>query len=292
MSVLTDSNQYASSSRVRAVYRYLVRAKDNSEAREQLERRLSPESLLRGGDEDSTSRAMIRGTVGECLKMKLIAPAGDDVILSPELPEEVRRPIEGDPSLPVLLARLMITTENDANANLCSILAWYLAQDAYAAPGNWLEMDEAIQRQGAAAHLTEMNNARYSQFEDWVCYLGFAWRHALGEKKVLTPDPTAYLRRSLTGLFEGSRGQAMPLGDFITKLGAACPVFETGEFRNRVEALLGPRESEAHLSSTTSLALLRLKEEGLIELSVRGDARLFVLPDGDQVQTCSHLTLN
>lgn len=292
MSVLTDANQYASSSRVRAVYRYLARAKDNREAREQLERRLSPESLVKGGDEDTASRAMIRGTINECLKMKLITGDGDDVTLNPDLPEEARRRPSGDASLPVLLAGLMMTTENDANANLCALVAWYLAQDAYAAPANWAEADVAIQRQGAAACLPEMNNARYSQFEDWICYLGFAWRHALGEKKVLTPDPTAYLRKSLAPFLEGERGRAVPLGDFVKRLGASCPVFESGSFRNVVESALEPRESDAHLSSCTSLALLRLKDEGIVELTTRGDAPVFVLPDGDRVQTYSHITLN
>ena len=35
-----------------------------------------------------------------------------------------------------------------------------------------------------------------------MCYLGFAWSHALGGNKRIVSEPTAYLRRNLKELFQ------------------------------------------------------------------------------------------
>lgn len=292
MSVLTDASQYASSSRVRGVFRYLLPKAGQRESREKLEKFLSPESLLRGGDADMTSRGMIKGTISECLKMRLLIEGseGDDAIvaINPELSSEARSKSKGDGLLAQTLAGLMITTDRDANRNLATIIAWYLTQDAYAAPGNWPEIQAALLQQ-VGADLLGMNDARYSQFVDWICFLGFAWRHSLKDKVLLTPDPTSYMRGAITTLIPQRGGQLISLGDFILKLGTHCPVFETGVYRAEVENKVRTRETEQHLSSTTALALLRLQEEKVIELSKRSDAPVYTFPDGNQSQSFSHI---
>ena len=292
MSVLTDANQYASSSRVRGVFRYLLPKAGQRESREKLEKFLSPESLLRGGDSDATTRGMIKGTISECLKMGLLVEEseGDDsaIAINPDLPSEARSKSKGDGLLAHTLVGLMMTTEKDANRNLATIIAWYLAQDAYAAPGNWPEIQAALLQQ-VGADLLGMNDARYSQFVDWICFLGFAWRHSLKDKVLLTPDPTAYLRGAITTLIPQRGGQPVSLGDFISKLGTHCPIFETGAYRVEVENKVRTRETEQHLSLTTALALLRLQEEKVIELSKRSDAPVYTFPDGNQSQSFSHI---
>lgn len=293
MSVLTDSNQYACSSRVRGVFRYLLQKNGQREVREKLERYLSPESLIRGGEADDVSRSMIKGTVSECLKMKLLI-ADDDapeptVMINPELPEQSRSKAKGDRLLPHTLASLMINTVSDANRNLALVIAWYLAQDAYAAPGNWPDFQATVLQQIGAERLG-MNDARYSQFADWICFLGFAWRHNLKGNDLLTPDPTSYLRSALKTVVVTGR-QPQGLGEFITKLGEYCPVFETGIFRLEIEKKVKFRETEQHLSSTTSLALLRLQDEKLIQLSTRSDAPVYTFSDGQQAQSFTHIRL-
>lgn len=292
MSVLTDANQYASSSRVRGVFRYLLPKAGQRESRDKLEKVLSPESLLRGGDADTTSRGMIKGTINECLKMGLLveeSDGGDPIVaINPELPPEARSKSKGDSVLPQTLTRLMITLEREANRNLATVIAWYLTQDAYSTPGNWTETEAALLQQVGADKLG-MNDARYSQFADWVCFLGFAWRHSLKDKDLLTPDPTPFFRGAITTLIPQRGGQPRPLGDFILKLAAHCPVFETGAYRVEVENKVRTRETEQHLSSTTALALLRLQEEKTIELSKRSDAPVYTLPDGNQSQSFSHI---
>jgi hypothetical protein len=292
MSVLTDASQYASSSRVRGVFRYLLPKTGQRESREKLEKFLSPESLIRGGDTDTTSRGMIKGTISECLKMGLLIEdrEGDEAIvaINPELPTEARSKSKGDGLLPKTLAGLMMTADRDANRNLATVIAWYLTQDAYAAPGNWPEIQAALLQQ-VGADLLGMNDARYSQFVDWICFLGFAWKHSLKDKDLLTPDPTAYLRVTIGTLIPQRGGQPVSLGDFILKLGTQCPIFETGVYRVEVENKVRTRETEQHLSSTTALALLRLQAEKVVELSKRSDAPVYTFPDGNQSQSFSHI---
>jgi hypothetical protein len=292
MSVLTDSNQYASSSRVRGVFRYLLTKTGQRESREKLEKFLSPESLIRGSDSDTATRGMIKGTINECLKMELLIEEreGDDTIvaINPELPTEAKSKSKGDGLLPQTLSGLMMTVDRDANQNLATIIAWYLTQDAYTAPGNWAEIQAALLQQ-VGADLLGMNDARHSQFVDWICFLGFAWRHNLKEKDLLTPDPTVYLRGAMLSIIPQRGGQPIPLGDFILKLGARCSVFETGVYRIEVENKVRSRETEQHLSSTTAFALLRLQDEKVVELSKRSDAPVYTFPDGNQIQSYSHI---
>lgn len=294
MSVLTDSNQYACSSRVRGVFRYLLQKNDHREVREKLERFLSPESLIRGEETGEISRGMIKGTINECVKMELlnaiITDGSESIIeINPILSEQMRSKTKGDQLLPQTLASLMINRQNAANQNLALVISWYLTQDAYNAPGNWPRFEQALLEQIGADKLS-MNDARYSQFADWICFLGFAWRHNLKGQDLLTPDPTAYLRETVKSLL-AKDSQPISLGEFINKLGEYCPVFETGAFRDEIENKVKFRETSQHLSSTTSLALLRLDNEKSIKLSTRSDAPVYTFPDGQQVQSFTHIKL-
>jgi len=137
--------------------------------------------------------------------------------------------------------------------------------------------------------LLELNDARYGQFEDWSCYLGFSWRNALAGTQVLVPDPTTYLRQNLENLFEHPLDQQIPLGEFITRLGKYCPVFETGQFREEIEQQIGLRES-TYLSTNTSIALRRLAEDGFFKLERLSDAPVLVLSDAPGGLGVSHIT--
>lgn len=290
MSVL--GSPLATPSRVRGVFRYLLSKTGQRESYKTLERMLSPESLLRDGNTETKKRSMIKETISECVKMDLLIEQieGDELIvaINSDLPSEVRSKGKGDELLPHTLAGLMMRTGRDANQDLATVIAWYLSQDAYDAPGKWEGVQAALLKQ-VGADLLGLNDVRYNQFEDWICFLGFAWKHNLKDKDLLTPDPTAYLRGTISTLIPKRGGQPTSLGDFILKLGTHCPIFETGVYRVEVENKVRTRETEQHLSSTTALALLRLQEEKVIELSKRSDAPVYTFPDGNQSQSFSHI---
>ena len=75
----------------------------------------------------------------------------------------------------------------------------------------------------------------------------------------------------------------------IGRLAQLCPVFEGGFLRAEIDRVL-TREPGA-LSSTTALAWLRLRDEGLVELTQESDAATLLLPDGDRVEPVSHVVL-
>jgi hypothetical protein len=291
MSVMTDASQNASSSRMLAVYRYLVTLKGNKEDRQTLESLLSPTALLRTGDENATSRGMVRGTINEALKMRFLTEFEEtkEIGLHPDLPPAVLEQETGEALLPFTLARLMLTTENSANENLALVIAWYLAQNSYSAPGTWNQF-EAKWKEQVGGSLFSMNDARYSQFVDWICFLGFAWRHSLQRERVITPDPTRYLRNAVSHIFRQDRNDVLIMKDFMDRLSILCPVFEGGAFRTRIEAetRVQPLDSN-RISSVTSLGLLRLQDERVVELFKLSDADVFILPDGERIHRYSHI---
>lgn len=278
MSVLKTA--LANPSRMQGIFRYLLHAKGQREKREVLERILSPDKLV----EDKTSpRPMFRAALNESLKCRLLIEEeeGLDIAINPDLPEEVRNPQLGTQLLPNTLADLFFASDNEDEKDFAIDCAWYLAQDLYDAPGTWEEVEHRVNQQGVGDLLKLSNDRLFDQLGDWMCYMGLAWSHALKEgknlKKILVPDPTVYIRRNLNRLFKGQIGNKILLNEFINRLAIKCPIFETGSFRETIEANIGRRKPK-YLSTSTAFALLRLQDEGYIQLRRESDADLMLLP--------------
>lgn len=283
MSILKDP--YVTPSRVKGVVRYLLQARGKREKRDTLEAVLSPSSLASRGNDKEPSRSMVQANIRECIKMGLLEEIQDkaEVTLNPKLG------LEDDSSLPTVLSQILLSeSEQTENHDFAKVLAWYLSQDFFDAPGNWQEMEQKLREQ-IGSSLLELNDARYGQFEDWSCYLGFSWRNTLGGTQVLVPDPTTYLRNTLKQLFENQANQQISLNELVVRLSKHCPVFETGEFREEIEQQIGLREPN-HLSTVTSIALRRLEDESLIKLERLSDTSVWVLSDGSKDPRISHFT--
>lgn len=281
MSILRDP--YVVPSRVKGVVRYLLAAKRQQEKRDTLEALLSPATLISRGDDKQLSRKMVQSTVRECIKMGLLEESEDglEIAINPQLHLEKASLASG------LTQLLLNTPDFTENHDFARVLAWYLAQNFFEAPGNWPEAQQKLREQ-VGGDLLELNDARFGQFEDWSCFLGFGWRNSLTGNPVLVPDPTTYLRQSLNKLFEGVANQQISLGEFTNRLGRYCPVFETGSFREQIDAQLGRYESNC-LSSVTSMALQRLAEAGDIRLDRLSDTTVWILSDGADSRI-SHIT--
>jgi hypothetical protein len=137
--------------------------------------------------------------------------------------------------------------------------------------------------------LLKLSDVRYHMLEDWLCYLGFGWTYSLGEKR-LTPDPTGHLRSRLRSLLPGPARSRRPLGEVMALLAVSSPVFEGGFLRDQVSGTASD-DGANRLSTSTALGLLRLRDEGFIELYHESDAATYLLPDGDQDQPFSHAAL-
>jgi hypothetical protein len=271
------------------VCRYLALFKRGKpERREVLEAAMSP-NALRGLPRGAGGRRdMITNTINECVKMRLLEDNAGAVSIRPALIAGSNDMAQWFRRLPLLLSELFSSSENEENHNLAQVIAWYLAQETQRPPGTWQLMSRAIADQNVV-ELLGMNDARYSQFKDWICYLGFAWKHPKGSGELVMPDPTEQIRLRLPDLFAGVKNRTLPLGVAMDRLAAVAPVLEGGRFRNEVEKHLPKREKQ-HLSPSTALAWLRLFDEGLVQLHEEADAEMFVLPDGAVQRRFSRVT--
>ncbi len=282
MSILKEP--LATPSRVRGVVRYLLQTKEKQEKRETLERMISPDELVK---DVPSPRPMLRKTINELIKVGLLVGDEEKIAINPNLLEDVRNPQFGDKLLPNTLAYLFFASNNPDEEDFGLVCAWYLAQDIYKAPGTWEEVEQQVSKQGVGNLLKMSNNTLYGQMDDWMCYMGLVWGHALG-KRVIVPDPTVYIQRNLKDLFQGQVRGKLQIREFIDRLAEKCPLFETGKFREQVEEKIGFRLPN-HLSTSTAFALFRLQDDGCIQLIKESDADLFILPSGDKEAGFSHI---
>jgi hypothetical protein len=207
MSVL-GAGAYPVPSRVIGVYNYLIKAKGHQESEEKLYQVLSPMSLLMSlskKKQDASSNLdempeeeikknpheMIKAVIKQSIDMGLLIKDDRTIKINPEINKK--------DSLSSIIVKLFLSSNNSENHDFARIAAWYLAQNFYDAPGNWKETETQL-RQQIGDGLLGLNDARYGQFEDWSCYLGFCWRNSSPEKTgkvVLVPDHTAYLRDNM-----------------------------------------------------------------------------------------------
>ena len=283
MSILKEP--LATPSRVRGIVKYLLQTKEKQEKREILERVLSPNELVKDAP---SPRPMLRKTIHELIKVGLLEEDEDKIVINPSLLEDVRNPQFGDQLLPNTLAYLFFASNNQDEEDFGLVCAWYLAQDIYEAPGTWEEVEQQVSKQGVGNLLKMSNNTLYGQMDDWMCYMGLVWGHALGGKRVIVPDPTVYIQRNLKDLFQCQVRGKLQIREFIDRLAEKCPLFETGKFREQVEEKIGFRLPN-HLSTSTAFALFRLQDDGCIKLVKESDADLFIFPGVGNEEGFSHI---
>jgi len=283
MSILKEP--LATPSRVRGIVKYLLQTKEKQEKREILERVLSPNELVKDAP---SPRPMLRKTIHELIKVGLLEEDEDKIVINPSLLEDVRNPQFGDQLLPNTLAYLFFASNNQDEEDFGLVCAWYLAQDIYEAPGTWEEVEQQVSKQGVGDLLKMSNNTLYGQMDDWMCYMGLVWGHALGGKRVIVPDPTVYIQRNLKDLFQCQVRGKLQIREFIDRLAEKCPLFETGKFREQVEEKIGFRLPN-HLSTSTAFALFRLQDDDCIKLVKESDADLFIFPGVGNEEGFSHI---
>jgi hypothetical protein len=129
---------------------------------------------------------------------------------------------------------------------------------------------------------------RWQNVYYWARALGFCGFVGLSNKTLVIPDPTIVLRRHLREVLLHT--DELRIAEMLGKLADRCPVFEGGTLRNEVEerVLTKPRD-ESRLSESTSLALTRLQDQGLIRLRALADAEVRILDHGDTTERISHV---
>ena len=234
---------------------------------------------------------MVQGAIDECIRLQLLREDGDYLVLDPELPESTRRYESIAATLPAVILDRVLDPRSEGNGDLAAALSWYLGQDVLAAPGTWEEFGKVHAAQGANDVL-QFNDNRFMMFLYWSRYLGLA--NVLGVSVSatdtsyrLSPDPTECLRR-LGGEILTVPDTRVPVAEFLQAIRIRCPLFEGGEIREAMDRFAVPRDSK-HLSSTTSHALLRLEEDGTLELRMLSDADAVLLVDGPRPRPVSEI---
>ncbi|MEG4407937.1 protein DpdG [Microcoleus sp. MON2_D5] len=289
---------------MRGIFRYLLQAPKQCEKRGKLTSLLSPDKLSEGRNKGA-EHPMFDAALRESIKCGLLIEENEEIAINFNLPEASRHPQTGDKLLPDTLVQLFFASDNEDEEDLGRLIAWYLAQDIYDAPDTWEKVEKLVAEQGVAESLDLKisSDSLFGQLADWMCYLGFAWGHALelnkklvvaeptaSNKRLVVAEPTAYLRRNLKDLFQGEAKAKLSIRDFLDRLAKKCPLFETGKFREQVEEKIGDRLPN-HLSTSTAFALFRLQDDGCVKLVKESDADLFIFPGVGNEEGFSHIIL-
>ena len=267
------SNAVVSPSRVRGVYRYVLSMDgEKKPTKDEIKKVMSPDSLIEDKD-----RSMISNVLNESVRMGLLNEDEKEIFINPDLPVEAKSKEYGENLLPQTIFHLISDKNKTENHNICQAIAWYLTQDIYKAPGSWKAVEEALFDQVGGDRLCVTNDIRFGQLKDWIVYLGFAWIHHHNKAEVLVPDPTCYLREKLKDIFRNV-GTTLPVLEVMEIVAGMCPVLEHGHIRKAINKVTDRENEEGYLSSVTSFAWQRLRDEKNIELTYRSDANVIIFP--------------
>lgn len=294
----------------RFIYRYLVSIEGGSVERDELWAMMVPPGMQgpAGRTEAVDNPFAMHHTVRSLGLIGLLEEDGDCIALGGALTDEERDPQDPDAAFPVLVRRLLMLDEVDpwrhedgtwtteGASDLIRAVTWLLAQDALGAP---LDFDRAEVRQ--AEQLTDAQLNRFvtdrtpwGNLERWGPYLGLVGRLRLDSSTTyLTPDPTVAVRHLLANELSETLREPSPLPPVLDQISEFLPVLGGGRHQEQLARLTGRDvDQSGTVPSALSQALLTLRDEGVIELTSRSDAKgISVLQDGPSQQRFTHIRL-
>lgn len=295
MSVI--SNFPALPNRLKIYYAYLLYLLDKpkGEEQEKLFNLIVPSSLDRKDDSEESKKPLHKDVFAELKLFDLVEEIDKKVFLKYAPGKHELNSVGGLDAyfLALMENRLVLSDEleNYGQADFPKALAWFLMQDP-TSPFEWSnpvgklpDTETNWLRQNADIVVT----ARFQNFLYWTNYLGYTSFIGV-DKQLVIPDPTKAIERHFPAVF--SPKSELRMDEFMTALGASCPVLENGIVRNDIEAI-NPTKSldreEKQLSKSTSLALKRLDISGKLKLSKRSDADVMLLDWGTETGRYSHI---
>ncbi len=279
MSVVTTL--VAVPNRIESVVEHLRRSTRESSGT--LSQLISPRTLNAG-------EAVPNGVLGESRRLGLIDTDADN---NWQLTDEAAKADD----IQALVTRILLTPDTAVRAEQERVgraIAWFLTRDVHEPlpiGANWHRLVQTdCPTADNAFDLTNPDRCR--QFAYWVAYLGFGWRLASTKRDVLVPDPTVALGSAFRATLNPN--ESVPISDAIGRVADICPVIEGGSVREDVERqLVGDRRrTDGQFSRSTSFALTRLVEQGVIEMPPPpSDARVMTLDLWPEPRSVSHIRL-
>lgn len=142
-----------------------------------------------------------------------------------------------------------------------------------------------------------INSSEYPVLSAYGLFLGFFEKL---DKYHLTIDPTRLLKPFIQKVLSKETSKDwLSINEFLISLREEIPVVDGGEYRIIVEQLIENKQSEwtklqSHqISASLSIALHRLKVDGIIKLDNKSDSEsaMEVFLPGNTVETISHIKL-
>jgi hypothetical protein len=278
----------ATPNRVRLLVSVLA-DRPSGETEERLRAFCSPETLHRAVKDPV---AIFRVTLAAAKDLGLIETVDDKLRICEGVLTR-----KGNLSADVFAAieRALLPPEGESDlgqADFARAMAWFLMQSPKRPLEQSVNYKLLIQKQMAlpgdtAFDLTSRD--RFNSFHYWCRFLGYG---EVVAGRALVADPTTALRRHLSRAMEGDR--EAPIMSLLGRLAKQTPVFENGRIRRELEADTKAefQREPQRLSASTSFALLRLEQEGMLKLAARSDAQAMILDLGaDAPRRISHIEL-
>lgn len=301
MSIVTTAQ--AVPSRLFAIYASLFDS-ENGEVKDRIEAWATPASLSgRGADDDGESTTtLFSNTLSEAIRIGLVEEIEGKLRLTAESRGGAKKGGDCESYFLAFMRRTLfdpVRASETRQAGFMVALSWFLSSNPLH-PMNFSEPPQnTLKAQiGDAAPTTELTSLnRYQNFLYWARYLGFATIVGGGgdaedvTSRRVIPDPVKAIESALPAIFVEKND--LPIEQFLIKLSAIFPVFETGTIRNEYETMrLAPiPDGDKRLSITTSLALQRLADRQRLNLVTIADAPSRILDFGRREGRVSRVAL-
>ena len=301
MSILTTAQ--AVPSRLFAIYAALFDS-ENGEVKDRIEAWATPPALSgRGGDDDGEpATTLFNITLAEARRIGLVEEVDEKLRLTADARGGGKKGKDSESYFLAYMRRTLFDPARAAEtqqAGFMIALSWFLSSSPLRpmnfseAPQNGLKAQ--IGDHASKTELTSLN--RYQNFIYWARYLGFATIVGGGSdaedatSRRVIADPVKAIESALPAIFADAND--LPIEQFLARLAAIFPVFETGSVRQEFEAMrLTPAvDIDKRLSIATSLALQRLVDRQRLNMTSVADAPARILDFGPRVGRVSRVSL-
>jgi len=301
MSIITTAQ--AVPSRLFAIYAALYDS-EKGEVKAHIEAWATPPSLSdrRTDDDGEQNTTLFSNSLAEARRVGLVEEMDDKLRLTADARNSGRSDDDIEQRFLDYMRQVLFDADRAAETQQSSFmlaLCWFLSSNPLRpmnfkdAPQNSIKSQ--IGDHAGRTQLTSIN--RYQNFLYWARYLGFATivggsnnPDDVTSRKVV-PDPVKAIERALPHVF--SETKELPIEQFLARLSAIYPVFETGSVREEFDAMrvTVATDRDKRLSVTTSLALQRLSDRQKITLSSVADASPRILDFGSREGRVSHIAV-
>lgn len=300
MSIVTTAQ--AVPSRLFAIYATLFNS-ENGEVKSRIEAWATPPSLSgRGGDDDGEpTTTLFSNTLAEARRVGLVEEFGDKLRLTVDARNGGKKGKDSETHFLAYMRRTLfdpLRAVETHQAGFMIALSWFLSSSPLR-PMNFSEPPQnglraQIGDNAVKTELTSLN--RYQNFLYWARYLGFATivggasdAEDMSSRRVIS-DPLRAIESVLPEIFFDV--DDLPIEQFLARLAAIYPVFETGSVRKEFDAMRQTpmTDSDKRLSIATSLALQRLVDRQRLTMTSVADAHVRILDFGAREGRVSRVT--